>query len=91
MSIELPVEEVRDLGRVLAGRAAAAEEVRLRLVDDGDVDGPMGTAVARLLDGHAVLAAALAAELDALGAAVTGVADSWVALDAALLPGGPAR
>lgn len=85
----MPAEEVRALGRTLSGRADAADEVRVRLADDGDVEGPLGAPVGRFLDRHAALAAALAGELRQLGATVTGVADSWVALDAALLPAGP--
>lgn len=91
MSIELPVEEVRGLGRALADRAAAAEELGPRLADDGDVDGLLREPVAELLEGHTTLAAALAAELHRLGGTVTGIADSWLALDAALLPGRPGR
>lgn len=79
-------EEVRALGRSLHGRAGAAEEIRARLVDDGAVDGPLRTAVASFLDCQVVLATALAGELRWLGATVTEVADSWVALDAALVP-----
>lgn len=94
MSIELPAEEVRALGRALSGRADAADEVRTRLDGVAEVEGPLGAPVALLLDCHAVLAAAVTAELRRLGGTVTGVADSWVALDGALLPavaGRPAR
>jgi hypothetical protein len=86
VSIELPAEEVRALGRSLSASADTAEEVRGRLHDDGDVDGPLGTPVALFLECCAALATALAGELRWLGGTVTAVADSWVQLDAALLP-----
>ncbi len=86
MSIELPAEEVRALGRSLTGRGDTADEVRSRLVDDGDVDGPLRAPVALFLECQAAVATALAGELRRLGATVTGIADSWVELDAALLP-----
>jgi hypothetical protein len=85
VSIELPAEQVRALGRSLSGRAGTADEVRGRLADDGDVDGPLRAPVAALLDCQGAVATALAAELRGLGATVTAVADSWVQLDAALL------
>lgn len=85
MSIELPAEEVRALGRSLTGRGDTADEVRGRLTDDGDVDGPLRAAVALFLERQAAVATALAGELRGLGATVTGVADSWVELDAALV------
>ncbi len=90
----MPAEEVRALGRLLRGRADAAEEVRVRLADDGDVDGTLRSPVSRFLADRAMVAAALAEELRRLGATVTAVADSWVQLDAALLPSeasGPPR
>lgn len=80
----MPAEEVRALGRTLGGRARSAEEVHGRL--EGDVDGPLRTPVEEFLACHALLATALAGELDRLGATVTGIADSWVQLDAALVP-----
>lgn len=86
MSIELPAEDVRALGRSLTGRADAADEVRGRLTDDGDVDGPLRAPVALFLECQAAVATALAGELRRLGATVTGVADSWAELDAALVP-----
>jgi hypothetical protein len=88
VSIDVPAEEVRALGRSLSGRAGAADEVRARLGGDADVDGPLRAPLARFLGGHVVLAAALAGELSRLGATVTAVADSWAELDAALLPDG---
>ncbi|SOC49143.1 hypothetical protein SAMN05660748_1861 [Blastococcus aggregatus] len=93
MSIELPAEEVRALGRSLTGRGDAADEVRSRLGEDGDVEGPLRAPVALFLECQAAVATALAGELRRLGATVTGVADSWVEFDAALLPadGTPGR
>jgi hypothetical protein len=88
VSIELPAEEVRALGRALEERAGAADEVRVRLRDHGDVEGALRAPVALLLEGHSVLADALAAELRHLGATVTDVAAAWTELDAGLLPAG---
>lgn len=85
MSIELPAEEVRALGRSLIAHGATADEVRGRLADDGDVEGPLRAPVALFLECHAAVATALAGELHRLGATVTAIADSWVQLDAALL------
>jgi len=81
----MPAEQVRALGRSLSGRAGTADEVRARLVDEGDVDGPLRTPVELFLDRHRTLAAALAGELRWLGGTVTGIADAWVQLDAGLL------
>ena len=83
----MPAEQVRALGRSLSGRAGTAEEVCARLGGAAIVDGPLRTPVERFLECHGTLAAALAAELSRLGTTVTGVADSWLQLDAALVPG----
>ena len=85
MSIEIPAQRVRELGRSLTGRAGTVDEVRARLVDDGDVEGPLRTPVELFLDSHRLLAAALAGELGWLGSTVVGIADAWVQLDAGLL------
>jgi hypothetical protein len=85
VSIDMPVDRVRALGRSLEDAAGTADDVRVRLVDGGDVDGPLRTPVEQFLDHHRTLAAALAGELHWLGPAVVGVADAWVELDAALL------
>ncbi|SDF91169.1 hypothetical protein SAMN05660662_3801 [Blastococcus aurantiacus] len=81
----MPAEQVRALGRSLTGRAGTVDDVRGRLVDDGDVDGPLRTPVELLLDRHRLLATALAGELRWLGSTVVGIADAWVRLDAGLL------
>jgi len=82
----MPVERVRALGRSLEDAAGTADDVRARLVDGGDVDGPLRTAVEVFLDHHRTVAAALAGELRWLGPTVVGIADAWVEFDAALLP-----
>ena len=81
----MPAEQVRALGRSLTGLAGNVDEVRARLVDDGDVEGPLRTPVELFLDRHRLLATALAGELRWLGSTVVGIADSWVQLDAGLL------
>jgi hypothetical protein len=85
VSIEMPVERVRALGRSLEDAAGTADDARVRLVDEGDVDGPLRTPVELFLDRHRTLATALAGELRWLGPTVVGIADAWVQLDAALL------
>ncbi len=95
VSIEIPVQQVRELGRSLTGMAGNVDEARARLVDDGDVDGPLRAPVELFLDLHRTLATALAGELCWLGRTVVGIADAWEQLDAALLlpapDGGPGR
>ncbi|MGY2128723.1 hypothetical protein [Blastococcus sp. SYSU DS0617] len=91
MSIDMPAEQVRALGRSLSGRAGTAQEVRARLLDQAGVDGPLRTPVGLFLECHGTLAAALATELAELGTTVTGVADSWLRLDAALVRGAGAE
>ena len=81
----MPVERVRALGRSLEDAALTADDVRARLVDEGDVDGSLRTPVELFLDRHRTLAGALAGELRWLGPTVVGIADAWVQLDAALL------
>lgn len=81
----MPAERVRALGGSLTARAGTADEVRARLDGDVVVDGPLRAPVALFVDRHRTLAAALAGELRWLGATVTGIADAWVQLDAALL------
>ena len=81
----MPVERVRALGRSLEDAAGTADDVRARLVDEGDVDGPLRRPVGLFLDRHRTLATALAGELRWLGTTVVGIADAWVRLDAALL------
>jgi hypothetical protein len=91
VSIEMPVERVRALGRSLEAAAGTADDARTRLVDEGDVDGPLRTPVELFLDRHRTLATALAGELRWLGGTVAGIADAWAQLDATLLlpaPGG---
>ena len=82
----MPVDQVRALGRSLEDSAAHADEARVRLAGDGDVDGTLRTPVEQFLDRHRMLAAALAEELRWLGSTLVGVADAWVQLDTALLP-----
>ncbi|RBY80232.1 hypothetical protein DQ239_03940 [Blastococcus sp. TF02-09] len=85
MSIEMPAEQVRALGRSLVGRAATADDVRARLIDEGEVEGPLRVPVALFLDCHHTLADALAGELRWLGTTVIGIADAWVRFDGGLL------
>jgi hypothetical protein len=94
VSIQLPAEQVRALGASWTARAGTADEVRDRLVDEGDVTGPLRTPVELFLDCHRTLADALAGELRWLGSTVVGIADAWVQFDAGLVPsvdGGPGR
>jgi len=81
----MPEERVRALGRSLEDAAGTADDARARLVDEGDVDGPLRMPVELFLDRQRTLATALAGELRRLGATVAGIADAWVQLDAGLL------
>jgi hypothetical protein len=91
VSIEMPVERVRALGRSLEDAAGTADDARARLVDEGDVAGPLRTPVALFLDRHRTLATALAGELRWLGPTVAGIADAWAQLDAVLALHAPGR
>ena len=85
----MPAEQVRALGRSRTGLAGNVDEVRARLVDDGDVHGPLRTPVELFLDRHRLLATALAGELRWLGTTVVGGADAWAQLDAGLVQATP--
>ena len=85
MSIELPSAEVRALAGTLRGAAGSAEEIAARLDRAGNVGDVLQPAVEAFLDGHRVAGRALAGELAWLGDTVSAVAESWLALDRALL------
>jgi hypothetical protein len=85
MSIEMPAAEVHALADELRDRAGEAEEAQLRLAGPAHVGGPLQPAVEAFLLSHRTAGQALAGELRALEATITSVADSWLALDGALL------
>jgi hypothetical protein len=85
MSIELPAVEVYALAEELRSRAAEADEAQQRLARPADVGGRLQSAVEAFLVSHRTAGQALAGELRWLGDTVTVVADSWLALDGALL------
>ncbi|MCW2740442.1 MAG: hypothetical protein JWR45_864 [Blastococcus sp.] len=85
MSIEMPAAEVRELAAVLRGSASDAEEIGMRL-HHAPPAGPLHAPVGAFLQSHRAAGRALAGELLWLGTTVAAVADSWLGLDAALLP-----
>jgi hypothetical protein len=85
MSIEMPALEVYALADALRTCAAEAEEARHRLAVPAEVGGPLQGAMEAFLDSHRTAGQAMAGELRWLGQTVTAVADSWLALDGALL------
>ncbi|RBY93090.1 hypothetical protein [Blastococcus sp. TF02A-30] len=85
-ALQLPVPEVYGLARSLRSSAATAEDAGSRLGPGCEVDGPLAEAAAALLDCHRTLAGAVAGELRWLGTTVAVVADSWVELDATVVP-----
>jgi hypothetical protein len=87
MSIEMPAAEVYRLADTLRSRADVAGEAAARLGGPGDVGGSLQPAVEAFLAASRTAAVALGGELRWLGDTVTGVADSWLALDGSLLAG----
>jgi hypothetical protein len=85
MSIEMPAAEVHALAGTLREAAGNAEEIGPRLDRAGNVGHALQPAVEAFLDSHRAAGRALAGELAWLGATVAAVADSWLALDRALL------
>ena len=84
MSIEMPAAEVYALADTLRDRAEVADEAAARLRSSGDVGGDLESAVEAFLSASCTAALALAGELRWLGGTVSGVADSWLALDGSL-------
>jgi hypothetical protein len=85
MSIEMPALEVHALADGLRSRAAEADEAQHRLGPPTSIGGPLQPTVEAFLQSHRTAAQALAGELRWLGDTVAAVADSWLALDHALL------
>ena len=88
----MPAPEVHALAGALRGSAEEAERIPSWLDRVGDVGNALQPAAEAFLDSHRTAARAIAGELDWLGRTVAAVADSWPALDRALLanrgPGG---
>ena len=85
MSIEMPATEVYGLANALRASARIAEEIAPRLGHPGDV-GSLRGAVEAFLESHRAAGRALAGELQWLGDTVAAVADSWIELDAVVVP-----
>ncbi len=85
----MPAAEVYRLADTLRSRADVAEEAAARLGDPGEVGGDLQSAVEAVLAASRTAAMALDGELRWLGDTLSGVADSWLALDGSLLPGPP--
>jgi hypothetical protein len=84
MSIEMPAAEVFALAHTLTGQAETADDARTRLTGADGVGPDLQAAAEEFLDCHRIGVGALAGELRLLGAAVAGVAESWLGLDAVL-------
>ena len=85
MSIEIRALEVHALAGALRSAAGEADLIGVRLDSPAPVGGDLQPAVEAFLDAYRTTGRALAGELRWLGSTVAGVADSWVALDAALV------
>jgi hypothetical protein len=85
MSIRIPALEVYALADDLRDRAAEADEAQHRLAAPVHVGGPVQSALEGFLVSHRTAGQALAGELRWLGGTISAVADSWLALDGALL------
>ena len=81
----MPALEVRALADGLRRRVAEADEAHLRLGAPTSIGGPLQPTVEAFLQSHRTAAQALAGELRWLGETIAAVADSWLALDDALL------
>ncbi|UOY01019.1 hypothetical protein [Blastococcus sp. PRF04-17] len=86
MVVELPPIEVYGLANALRAAARVAEEIGPRLGSPGDVGEHLSAAVDNFLESHRTAGRALAGELQWLGDTVAAVADSWLRLDAAVVP-----
>jgi hypothetical protein len=92
MSIEIRALEVHALADTLRATAGEADVVGVRLADAAPVGEDLQPAVEAFLDAYRTTGRALAGELRWLGSTVAAVADSWMALDAALVaPAGRPR
>jgi hypothetical protein len=85
MSIQMPAAELHAMAGALREAAGDAEGIGARLDRAGDVGDALQPAVEAFLDSHRTAGQALAGELAWLGTTVAAVADSWLALDRALL------
>lgn len=81
----MPAAEVYALADTLRSRAEVADEAVARLGRPGGVDGDLLLSMEAFLSASRTAALALAGELRWLGGTVSGVADSWLALDGSLL------
>jgi hypothetical protein len=84
MSVEVPVLEVLALADRLRAAAAAGHEAAARLSPAGDL-GSLTWVAGSFLACVELAARGAAAETEALGTTVAAVAESWLALDGALL------
>ncbi|MBW8767489.1 MAG: hypothetical protein JF630_15135 [Geodermatophilales bacterium] len=91
MQIEIRAAEVHALADRLQVMADEADDAGALLDGHTAVGAALQPAVEAFLDCHRAAARAMAGELRWLGATAASVADSWLALDAALLGRGRAR
>ncbi|MBB3678032.1 Flp pilus assembly protein TadG [Modestobacter versicolor] len=85
MAIEVVPEQLHALAGALDAASTSAARAAAALATD-PVGGPVGEAVAAFCEGTGAAGRCLAGELGWLGRAVAAAADSWLGLDAGLLP-----
>ena len=84
MTVEVVPEQLHALAEVLAS-AADRSRLAAAAVPDGAVGGPLGAPLAAFTETVRTGGDCLAAELRRLAGAVSGAADAWLGLDAAVL------
>jgi hypothetical protein len=92
MSIEMRAAEVHAMAASLRRSSDDAAQIGVRLAGGRCVGGDLQGAIDAFLDVQRTTGAALAGELQWLGATISEVADSWLRLDGSLVvPHGPTR
>lgn len=85
-TIDLPVLQVQALAAALTAQAEEADAAAARLAAGRGL-GDLQPAIEDFLECHRTAARAFAGELRWLGSTLSAVVDSWLELDARLLPG----
>ena len=84
MSMEMQAAEVYRLADTLREQAEVSDEAAARLGGSAHVGGDLQSTVEAFLSSSSTASLALTGELHWLGMTVSGVADSWLALDGSL-------
>jgi hypothetical protein len=85
MSIEMRAAEVHAMAAALRRCSDDADEIGVRLAGNRRVGGDLQEVIDAFLEAQRMTGAALAGELQWLGATVAHVADSWLQLDGVLV------